>query len=219
MKARRMPNLWESSDDLSARLNGGLFRYDGRVVMVQYDGEGLLLLLEPSTGKRLGKINPKDERLDVSSLELGYMNLIMSTGLGVRYAQRRTSKRYQQGVSSSTTSVLSISGEESNGTFQTPEGQMAYVIGSKGFIDSVEGRFPEVDAAISAIQKGGSGAEFAVSQSVAMKSLATGLVLIYYRTKHVGHFDTTDRLVKVAEGPRGEFVREELETLGFKVKH
>lgn len=101
MFEKRMPNNFELPHDIEARLNRTICSYDGEPYRIETDGMSVYLidLLGRNTPV---KVDAHDPLLDISSLELGYMNIEpgspgRKTGF-CEYLTRGPGKQWKQGI-------------------------------------------------------------------------------------------------------------------------
>lgn len=134
-----------TGDDLSARLDGTILRYNGEPVQCHAVGESLELN-DIVTGSHRFTIEPDDFLLDISSVPLGYMN--SARYQSAVYLKRQPFRRYKQGVVLDLLTAIPLATKA--GMFGVSTGHLRCV----GFVNSIKNIFPDKDTAIDRLQKG-----------------------------------------------------------------
>lgn len=176
-----LPCRYETYNDLYQRLDGTICRYGGKVVYVRVktdmdDGTKPKVELYdyPSTDKHLKSISPDDPEFDISLLDLGYANILYDGKNYVTYLSRSTRKTFKQGTTISGILVRDIAGKSHN---YLGSGNLV----SQGFVDAVNGEYPESVAALEA----GLTDEIALSPELAVSIDDLGCRTYYWRTTKV----------------------------------
>lgn len=204
----KMPNLYRLSQDVRDRLNGCILRYDDKLVFCTQETASTLLLFNMDQSTIIGKIQVDDPLLDISSIELGYMNLENNQKeTVVRYAKRHPQKQYAQGLRPDHISWYTIDGQETSATV----GRGMYNYTQEGFAQSIYGSFPVFDAIEWETLN-----EIALSQMVALKKIDIGLILVYFRTRNVGYIEPGKRVVKVPDDDSAWVVHRYLQNFSIK---
>lgn len=212
-----MANRWNSEKDLLDRLGGCYFLFDGKLCMIQVYSSSILLVLDPITQNELHRIKPDDPRLDVSALELGYANGYREDEIRVTYISRGTGKNYKQGICNHNIKYQTIDGTESNG-YVIPGRGSTHILNNRGFVESIEGTFPPVGAAMTYLKNQRNKSEVAVSQAVAIQKPEVGPMMVYVRTKAVGWIAPSETTVRVPDGPVSWIVERALAAVGMNSK-
>lgn len=204
----KMPNLYRLSQDVRDRLNGCILRYDEKLVYCMQETATTLLLYDLKQTTLIKKITVDDHLLDISSIELGYMNLENNQKeTVVRYSKRHPQKQYAQGLRPDHISWYTIDGQETSATV----GRGIYNYVQEGFADAIYGVFPSFDGI-----EWDSLNEVALSQMVALKKIDIGLVLVYFRTRNVGYIEPGKRVVKVPDDDSAWVVHRYLQNFSIK---
>jgi len=128
--------------DLMARFHGTIVQFDGQPVYVSVAGNKWHLY-KPSTVHKAAPIilhknmDPYDERMDISSLPMGYVNIPKFKT--VRYVTRRPMKKFQQGINSDVLSVLPLPDTTDNEYFSNQD-----ILYMQEFEDCVTGIYPDL---------------------------------------------------------------------------
>lgn len=178
----RMPCRYILEKDLIDRLNGCTFLLDGIPVVVEWAGDENLTVFDITMGQVITKIRADDPRLDISSLELGYMN----SPQRVYYIFRDPIKKYQQGVSPNNTRVSSIDGTPLDmHVFFGFDSRRYSFVRSKEFADSIMGNFPTIENFFQSEHI----KEAAISQEIALQRSELGLIFVYHRCVKIGYIE------------------------------
>lgn len=176
-----MPCRYKTFKDLSDRLSGTICRYDGQVVYVHVDQkmhvepepryETIVTIYEwPDTEKKIGVIDPEDPKFDISLIEVGYFNYLFKEKNLAVYAFRSTRKQWKQGMSASQVYLKGIDGAPANVGSSSLQ--------SMGFVDSIDGRFPDISILDSV-------SEAALSQELAVRRDTLGVLEFFWRTHKI----------------------------------
>jgi len=174
--------LYDTERDLIDRLHGTICRYDEKAVRVTVFGKSELQLVDPVSGKEVVRIRPNDELFDISSPEIGYLNLTGTPSVdGVYKLERNPYKKYRQGLYAECCSVYSIDGQASN---KISSGTMfRYPI---GLVSMIENRYPSFQEAVKSLFREEM-KEVAISKDIALSMMNTGLILIWCRGQDVAY--------------------------------
>jgi len=188
----KMPCKYDTLKDLQDRLHGTYCRYDGKLYYVTVESKDVIVLYDSVSQRPKLNINPSDPNFDISSLEVGYMNLdqkemaqlgVESNG-GVLYLMRYPQRRYRQGVTPECLSAYRIENMDIS-PFRTGS-----LLRTAGFRKSIEGDFPSFNEALD-----DKSAEVALSRDLAIKKTDSGLVLVYYKMVNIGWTLPGDNIV------------------------
>ncbi len=211
MAYEKMSCLYDTLKDLSDRLNGTIIRYKGVPVHVTVKGDGRLHLTDVANANsmsgNLGAVSPKDPDLDISSIEIGYMNwdwskesrryLTVSQQRGegnkVSYLQRLPIQRYRQGLTSDVVRTLGVDGESNK---YSSESSMELF--NEGFKNMVAGNYPTYPEAAQLLFDGEE-KEIAISIDFALKATDSSLILVYYQTRNIGWIEPNKGLIKIPD--------------------
>lgn len=179
-----MRNKWRGGD-INARLGGTVIRYDGRPYHCTVEGEQIVLH-DLISRQVIHRKNPDDPGIDVSSLDLGYVN-IENPGRAAVYLERNPARRYRQGVDFSYLRYTPL----------TRPGSRFGVGGEhmwcKGFVDSHMGNFPSFKQAMISLING-------IAMSVALSKQVALLkdkdsVKVYIQSEEVGWIKDGNRVI------------------------
>lgn len=183
MYPERMPNLYTLEKDLQDRLSHSIIRYDGVPYLCVYEKKGRLSLYHPVTSEKIKEIKPDDPLLDISSIEVGYMNMCTAHTNNknrVFYLVRLTKKKYIQGLTVGGLYAYTIDNEANSLTHDVD------IIRTDGFYKSITGDFPTIGNLLTTMR---AGEQWAVAQDVALRKSRLGLTTLYYRNKELGYFE------------------------------
>lgn len=156
--------------DLAQRLDGTICRYDDFPYYVRYQARGTLHLYSlQSNGKKLAlEVNPHDERLDISTVPLGFCQASENV---VTYLSRRPNRLYKQGISSDSLSMRWIGSQKVNFT---------YICGA--FENMVMDKYPDLNDTLKVLRKSEVEKEVAISRDTALKwNPSLKLTFVYYK--------------------------------------
>jgi hypothetical protein len=164
-------------DDIRARLNGTIIRWKGVPYLADVSGDGQIALLDVATGNLIARIESDDDNIDISSINIGYVNIINPDYKTAVYLKREPTRQFRQGIAIDhlTQKVLR---KDLN---SVPRG----AIMSTGFVDAVMGRFPSIDGAFDLITKKG-WFSVAISRDIAVRREAD-LLKVYLKESEVGY--------------------------------
>ena len=129
--------------DIRSRLENTIIRYNGKPFLCGVDGE-TIILYDLISRAVMHRKNPDDPGLDVSSIDLGYMNLEIPRKCAV-YLRRNPVRQYRQGVD------LRALDYEALTLPKHGFGVSYEYMNCQGFIDSYNGKFPTFKKAIAMI--------------------------------------------------------------------
>lgn len=183
-----VPCPYTTYKDLYDRLSGTICRYKGQPCYIETTEE-YLALFSVDRRRLLFQISYDEvSEMDVSSVELGYVNHKNSSGTNkVYYVKRSVKRQFKQGVSQSNVFYEGIDGAKVGGL---------ELLHTDSFEKSLMGVFPTFDEALSLIGRDG---EVAISQEVALKALPIGLVLLYIRGKNFGWIAPNTRSINLED--------------------
>ena len=170
------------SDDVRARLHHTIIRYNGHPYLAEVSSEGLISLRNVANGNLEATVNSDDEKLDISSISIGYVNVSDPKYRTAVYLKRQPLRRFKQGIEISTLSQT-VLGKFSEVNHQT--------ILSYGFVDAVLGRFPAIAEALNMLTKLG-WHSVAVSRDVALRRDGE-YIKVYIKDKEVGYMEAGGR--------------------------
>lgn len=182
MLPEKMANRYSTPADIQNRLADTFLRYDG--VPVYCSGlsdtqKKIVLWKLPVPNRRtadnLIEVPFNDEKLDISSIELGYANSDPTKSTNsVAYVYRAPKKSpYKQGVCFQTTLFDGIDGRRGSFNFNAQ---------SQNWADFLSGVYPKDWASV--LNEAG---EVAVSREVAVKRDKLGLTFFYVRGEQIGY--------------------------------
>lgn len=182
----KMRNHYRLDKDIYDRLNGTIVSYDGEPYYLKCEGgynQTYIYPLKDYPNAKKKKIDPLDEKLDIQSFELGYLNIDPKcplngnkTGYAV-YLQRYPQKQYHQGIRPQTISCLSpIDGREIDkgaSYLGTPLWKM------------IKNEYPKAVEAIWMINSG-THESVALSRDIVLVAESSGLITVGWRRKNIG---------------------------------
>lgn len=206
-----IPCPYTTYKDLENRLHGTICRYKQKPFYVSID-EDCIVLYTVDRKKKMHILNyDQASEIDVSSIELGYINFIQNHGITgaeksnkVLYAQRSVRRQWKQGLSTGNVRYDDIQGNKYS----------IDLLYTKFFEDSIQGVFPTFEEALSQIGRDG---EMAISQEVALKSLPVGVVLLYLRGKNLGWIAPNTKNVNLEDSSLSWVAKRQLSTYGLQV--
>lgn len=169
-------------DDVRARLHQTIIRYNGHPYLAEVSTDGLIHLRNVANGNLEASVDSDDEKLDISSISIGYVNVSSPDCLCAVYLKRQPLRRFKQGIEMGTLSQTPLWKNHEIST-QT--------ILSYGFVDAVLGRFPSVDEALTRITKNG-WISVAISRDVALRR-ESSYIKVYIKDKEVGYMEAVGR--------------------------
>jgi len=174
-------------DDVRARLHGTIIRWKGLPYCCDVaSGDATIGLQDIANGNLIGRVESDDIDLDISSINIGYVNIIDPDYKMAVYLKREPLRQFKQGLSIDHLTQKTLR----NSVSSVPKQKIM----SRGFVDAVIGKFPSVKEAIDLISKKG-WYSVAVSRDVALKR-ENDLLKVYIKDTEVGYMKLgTDRLI------------------------
>lgn len=182
---KKMNCRYVSNHDLCQYLSGTIVRYKGLPYMFEVDEDNYAHLYDMVTGEpKVEKIRPDDADLDISSPDLGYMNV----ETGVQYVYRNTARYYKQGICNYNIKFSGIDGKNN----------YPGSINSKWLKACLLGDYPSLDVALKIItDPDDKRNEIAISRDVALQYRDSGIILIYLKAKEVASFSVNTKKVSL----------------------
>lgn len=219
---RRMKCSWNTGNDINSRLHGTICQYMGLPVYVSTGkGNGIITLSNPVTGDHIKDISHDDEDFDVSSIEIGYMNLLLDPKSVLKYGEknivvhavREPHKKWRQGLNNNVVVFSGIDGGLGKFGQYAPGG----IFSTQGFYDSIIGVFPPLDVALALLNSGEEN-QLAISKDVALQRLPSEVILVFYKTQNVGYMAPESKTVVVPSNEKGWIVSKYLQQFNWVVK-
>lgn len=157
--------------------------YRGRPWRMSYDG-GRIYTSDLVDGHSGPILSLDDPDIDISSIELGYVNTYGAGNRGDQpnrtavYISRSPSKQWRQGIHSSNITIFSVNGTGMDWSRES-------LLFSKGFEEMCMDKFPALSAALN-IRPSES---VALSKDIALTRTDFEAIGVYYKCKPVGYFD------------------------------
>lgn len=194
-------------EDIRQRLGGTVIRYNNRPYYCAVDG-GLIILQDLVTGRIEHKVTADDPLIDISSLDLGYVNISHPLSCAVHCA-RAGQRRYKQGVDFHhlVYNVLTIPSEKfsMNGDWMK----------CQGFLDAYEGKYPSFKDATKMISSGSK--SVALSREVAILR-DKDIMKVFVKNDEVGWYKAGTNSVYVPTTETSWITGYYLETIeGWKI--
>ena len=147
------------------------------------------------------------DEVDISSIELGYMNYVDVDGKKkVVYLFRDVRKQYRQGLCSN--NVIAIPKEFSANY------HFSY---QQGFIDLCLGVYPSYEATVAELKEEGEG-ERAISPDIKIRREYSGILMVYHRLKNVGWIQPGQNKVHVMTTSLDWTIRRALQRHGMELE-
>lgn len=226
MIEERMPCLYDTENDLVARIGNTIVRYDGKPVLVIVESKTSLYLKHPVSHDTLySYIKPSDPLLDISCPELGYMNLAIpgkEPRNDVVYVERLPRRQFHQGLLNGQLSYSSLSGEP----HRVPGYPYGLYLESDGFYGMLIDKYPSLDEAFDILEAeevktpGGktiSVKQLALSKDVALEKTKSGVYQVYFKCDQIGWCTNEKRVVNVRSHEEGWIVSKYLQQFKWKV--
>jgi len=215
MYPEKMSNLYRG-DDVTNRINGTFIRYKGVPYYAVTEAKNTLGLYaipidQRSKSAMTHVVSVEDDDLDISSIELGYMNEENETGrsdvvLKTLYAYRNPSRQgYRQGI------------WEGNVRFESLDGKpVHYTLShySVGIANLLKNNYPSFDEAMERLAKYG---EVALSREVGISQDKLGVRKIFYRGEQIGYGTPSDPQIYLRSSPASWIFRKNLSVFPWKV--
>ena len=182
----KMRNHYKTDKDIYDRLNGTVVSYDGEPHYLQCEGghaQTYIYPLKDYPNAKKQKIDPLDEKLDIQSFELGYLNIDPmcplngnKTGFAF-YLQRDPRKQYHQGIRPQTLSCLS----------PIEDRQMNKAVSYVGapLRKMIKNEYPKAVEAVWMINSG-TYESVALSRDIVLVAESSGLITVGWRRKNIG---------------------------------
>jgi hypothetical protein len=177
--------------DVIDRLHNTVIRYKSHPYLCTVDSSGVICLNDLTNGNLCHKVSAEDEDLDISSINIGYVNIADPDYRMAVYLKREPARRFKQGI------------EFERLTQKTLKVGVSVVspskLGGRGFVDAVLGNFPSLQKALNDITKNG-WASVALSRDVALMR-DKELLKVYLKDDEVGfmRLGTTEVMVPKTE--------------------
>ena len=204
----KMPCRYTTGRDLADRLDGTICMYKDEPVLVGFHSEDSLILYHPVTNIKLTTIHPADEHFDISSQELGYINLKDGDTNLVMYITRPPHKRWRQGLTYGSLTYQDIKGKN----IYPHHVPMEHVIRSQGFYDMLVDNYPSIKEALENYEV------CAISKSVALEKTPSGVVQVYFKNQNVGYLLPGTNRVCVPSSDMGWIVSKFLQQFSWEVE-
>lgn len=202
MKCRYM------SGDLNQRLNHSFVMYDGEpcYVLVHTDDEVKYALKlyrsyevnhygheEGPPIKEIFPYDPEDcdDKFDISSIPLGYVNW----NNRAIYLKRHPYRAWKQGICTQSVTAYEVSGEHSQGV------QVSKVLSSHDFHASVCGKFPALKEAVRLVLTKGGFKSMAISKDIAIEKVNSTTLYVYLKGMHLGVLDAENKNLSIVNIP------------------
>jgi hypothetical protein len=194
--------------DLSQRLDMTVCRYDGHPYYVRYRERGQLQLYDlKSGGKKLAlTIDPNDEKFNISTVPLGY---VQTSPDSVAYLSRRPNRVYKQGIHS----------DALNTRFLTPEYRHSFSMISEAFENMVLGQYPRLQDALEVLRRSEIDKEIAIDRNIALKVIASlKLIHVYYKGEVSGWIIPDTSIVVIPSSEMAWVVSKHFEGFSWEVR-
>ena len=170
-------------EDIRARLHGTILRYKGVPYLADVDAAGMVGMIDVATGNLITRVYGDDEGIDISSINIGFVNIIDPDYKCAVYLKREPLRRFKQPIELDflTQKVLR------QGMTSIPKNKLM----SAGFVDAVLGKFPPLEEAINLITKRG-WHSVGLSRDIAVKREADNLK-VYLKDTEVGFMKIGDK--------------------------
>lgn len=173
-------------EDIKARLHGTIIRHNSLPYLADVDTSGQIGLIDISTGNLITRVYSDDDALDISSISIGFVNIIDPDFKTAVYLKREPLRRFKQGIEIDTLTQKVLR----QGMTSIPKNKIM----STGFVDAVVGRFPTLAQAFDFITKKG-WHSVAISRDIALKREAD-ILKVYIKDTEVGYMKLgTTRLI------------------------
>lgn len=169
-------------EDVKGRLHNTIIRYKDYPYMCDVSSAGLIGLHDISSGNLIANVESEDPELDISSINIGFVNLIAPENKFCVYLKREPLRQFKQGI------VLELLSQKvlRDKTDSVAKGALM----SRGFVDAVLGRFPTYDEGLDMITKKG-WTSVALSRDIAIKR-EEDLLKVYIKDTEVGYIRLSD---------------------------
>lgn len=196
--------------DLNQKIDKTICRYKGVPYYCRYTNDISVTLYKlTDMGQVYETIQVDDEDFDVSSLPLGYYQ----EGNIVFFAERRPMRRWKQGIDEAGVNIFRIKPEVIAPKY------IRRTLYTQGFIDSVMGRFPNINNAVDFLRKQPEDYEIAISRDIALHWVADlQIIHVYYRMRTVGFIPANSMTVFVPSNDMGWVVTKYLSCFHWDIK-
>lgn len=192
-----------STQDLPQKLDQTIIRYDDVPYYLRIEGGEQVRLYELTRGldKVFGSVSVRDDKIDISSVPLGYVNYI--PWKAVFYLTRQPTRKVKQGLTIQNVKSSYFPGVQfiTDNHFY-PKAQE--ILFHKSFKESVMGQFPGLQNALKGlrgIHKSENRGHYsaAISQDIALLIDEQGIIKVYYKNDYVGWIPPNEFTVLVNE--------------------
>lgn len=203
--------------DLNARLHGGIAFYNKKPVYVEIVDSHIRLYT--LNGNFIGIIPENDELFDISSPQLGYVNVRSSSKSingRVIYLERIPSRRYKQTLTPA--SVNAFFPYLKKG----PESDASYVLEtiwrSECFEDMLLGKYPTLEEAILSLSKVSPRTyAVAINRDVALYKNSFGQMKVYFKNDEVGYIRPGENIVRIPPSGRSWVISKYLDGFSWEI--
>lgn len=213
MAYEKMKCLYNTERDLIDRLHNTICRYDGSAFLVSVQSKNLIYLCDAVTGKTMKEIKPSDPEFDISSPEIGYVNLIVNKygeeNNKVFFLERNPYRKFRQGLYPECCTLYTIHGDQDR-NYSTGD-----FFRRQGLIDSIEGRFPTFREGLVKLRNG-SDKQIAISRDIAMEGMKSGLIVVWCQGNDVGYIRHDGHQIEFQEDDTSWVVKRMLEKSGIR---
>lgn len=173
-------------DDIKGRLHNTVIRYKDHPYMCNTEGT-VIGLHDISSGNLVFQVDSDDEELDISSINIGYVNVFSPDYKLCVYLKREPLRQFKQGL------VIELLTQKVLRNGVPAIGKS--VLMSRGFVDAVLGRFPSYEEALKMLIKEG-WHSVALSRDIAIKR-ENELLKVYIKDTEVGYIrlSETNKLI------------------------
>ncbi|QIG73028.1 hypothetical protein EVB99_037 [Rhizobium phage RHph_N3_19] len=173
-------------DDIKGRLHNTIIRYKEHPYMCNTEGT-VIGLHDISSGNLVLQVDSDDENLDISSINIGFVNIYSPDLKLCVYLKREPLRQFKQGI------VLELLTQK---VLRAGSGGLSKsALMCRGFVDAVLGRFPTYNEALKMITKD-SWHSVALSRDIAIKR-ENELLKVYIKDTEVGYIrlSETNKLI------------------------
>jgi len=168
-------------EDIKARLHNTIIRYKDEPYLADVDSAGTIGLNDLASGTCIGRVSADDELLDISSISIGYVNIIHPDYKLAVYLKREPYRKFKQGIEFPSLTQKALRDNIS--------GVSHHILHSKQFVDAVHGKFPSYKDAFDLLTKK-SFHSVAVSRDIALKK-ERDVLKVYLKDTEVGFIRLT----------------------------
>lgn len=200
--------------DLNQRLHGGIAFYDGKPVMVSIGGDSgtsIFITSFPKEGE-LVEIDENDEKFDISSPALGWVN----GKTRCLYVYRRPERKYKQTLSQSSVSFFNpLKNANDQNTFEdfVDNNSMFF---SEAFKNMLLNEYPSNEEVFKALDAGKVKSR-AINRDVAITVDSFGIARVYFKTEVVGVIRVDERVVDVPHSEHSWIISKYLSEFNWRV--